>query len=135
MTLRYLGVPVRGSTYMFGDNQSVITSSTISHSSLSKRHNALSYHRVREAIAAKIIKFHFIDGKQNPADILSKHCGHLQMWPHVRPLLFYSGDPSQIPDPQDKSTVAKADPGAHNKVKPGAVKVNKFKRTQKPFLL
>ena len=39
---------------MFGDNQSVITSSTIPHSRLSKRHNALSYHRVREAIVAKI---------------------------------------------------------------------------------
>ena len=46
LTLRYLGVPVNGSTYLFGDNQSVITSSTITHSPLSKRHNALSYHRV-----------------------------------------------------------------------------------------
>jgi hypothetical protein len=37
---------------MFGDNQSVITSSTIPHSRLFMRHNALLYHRVREAIAA-----------------------------------------------------------------------------------
>ena len=44
MTLRYLGVPVESSTYLFGDNESVITSSTIPHSSLSKRHNALAYH-------------------------------------------------------------------------------------------
>jgi len=31
-TLRYLGVPIRERTYLFGDNQSVVTSSTIPHS-------------------------------------------------------------------------------------------------------
>ena len=97
-TLRYLGVPIESSTYMFGDNESVITSSTIPYLSLSKRHNALSYHRVREAVAAGIIKFYHIKGQDNPADILSKHCGHPQMWPHVRPLLFYGGETSDIPD-------------------------------------
>jgi hypothetical protein len=51
-TLRMMGVPLDGKAYMFGDNpQSVITSGTIPHSSLNKRHNALAYHRVREAIA------------------------------------------------------------------------------------
>ena len=57
-TLRYLGVPVNGESFMFGDNQSVVTSSTIPHSALNKRHNALSYHRVREAVAAGIIRFY-----------------------------------------------------------------------------
>jgi hypothetical protein len=92
-TLRYLGVPVEGRAYMFGDNESVITSSTIPHSSLSKRHNALSYHRVREAIAAGILWFYHINGKDNPADVLSKHCGYPQLWPHVQPLLFWMGCP------------------------------------------
>jgi hypothetical protein len=88
-TLRYLGVPIKGKAYMFGDNQSVITSSMLPHSKkLSKRHNALSYHRVREAIAAKIINFVHIFGVNNPADVLSKHCGYPQMWPHLQPLLF-----------------------------------------------
>jgi len=32
ITLFYLGVPVRSKSYMFGDNQSVVTSSTIPHS-------------------------------------------------------------------------------------------------------
>ena len=57
------------------------------------------------------------------------------MWPHIRPLLFYSGDTSEIKDFQDKPAVARADSGTHNKVKPEAVKANKFKRTLKPFLL
>ena len=46
-TLRYLGVPVRGKSFMFGDNQAVVNNNAIPHSCLSKRHNALSYHRVR----------------------------------------------------------------------------------------
>ena len=53
-------------SYMGGSNQvqglhtkkSVVTGSTIVQSVLSKRHNILSYHRVREAIATKIISFH-----------------------------------------------------------------------------
>ena len=39
----------------------------------SKRHHLVSYCRVKEAIAAKYISFHWKDGKSNPADILSKH--------------------------------------------------------------
>jgi hypothetical protein len=62
MTLRYLGVPVVEKSYLFGDNQSVVTSSTIPPSSLNKRHNALSYHRVWEAIAGKILAFFHIVG-------------------------------------------------------------------------
>jgi hypothetical protein len=92
-TLRYLGVPIRRRAYMFGDNLSVITSSTIPHSQLSKRHNALSYHRVREAIVAKILKFFHVKGTTNPADILSKHCGFPQLWPHLQPLMFWMGPP------------------------------------------
>jgi hypothetical protein len=63
-TLRYLGVPVSTKSYMFGDNQAVVTNSTIHNSSLNKRHNALSYHRVREMIAAKIFAYYWIDGKK-----------------------------------------------------------------------
>ena len=57
-TLQYLGVPIRDKSYMFGDNRSVVTSSTIPNSTISKRHHLASYHRVREAVAAKYISFH-----------------------------------------------------------------------------
>ena len=70
--LRMLGVPMKGSSIMFGDNLAVINSSTIPDDTLKKRHNALSYHRVREAIASKILKFYHIDGKEDPADVLTK---------------------------------------------------------------
>lgn len=95
-TLRYLGVPIKGKSYMFGDNQSVINNATIPHSALKKRHNALSYHRVREAIAAHILTFLKIDGKKNPSDVLSKHCGYIDAWPLIKPLLFWRGDTAYI---------------------------------------
>ena len=66
-TLRYLGVPIRNKSYMFGDNRSVVTSSAIPNSTISKKHHLASYHRVREAIAAKYISFHWKDGKSNPS--------------------------------------------------------------------
>ena len=90
-TLRYLGVPIRDMSYMFGDNRSVVTSSTIPNSTISKRHHLASYHRVREAIAAKFISFHWKDGKSNPADILSKHWEFATVWPMLKPILFWRG--------------------------------------------
>lgn len=57
-TLRYFGIPITHKSYMFGDNQSVVTNSTLPHSTLQQRHHALAYHRVREAIASKIISYH-----------------------------------------------------------------------------
>jgi hypothetical protein len=96
MTLRYLGVPILGKSIVFGDNKSVVDSSVKVHAKLHKRHNALSFHRVREAIAAKIIAFFHIDGKRNPADILSKHWGYSAVWPFLQPLMFWKGDTARI---------------------------------------
>ena len=90
-TLRYLGIPIRDKSYMFGDNRSVVTSSTIPNSTISKRHHLASYHRVREAIAAKYISFHWKDSKSNPADILSKHWEFATVWPMLKPILFWRG--------------------------------------------
>ena len=93
--LRYLGAPIVNVTRMFGDNESVVTSSTKPHSLLSKRHQYLSYHRVREAIAAGFIDFRHISGASNPADMLSKHCGYPQMKDTLIPLLLHMGIPNQ----------------------------------------
>ena len=96
LTLRYLGVPVRERSYMFGDNKSVVDSSTKPHAKLHKWHNALSFHHVREAIASKFINFSFIDGQFNPADVLSKHWGYQQVWVLLKPILFFSGNTNEL---------------------------------------
>ena len=95
-TLRYLGVEVKGKTHLFGDNESVVTSATIPHSGLNKRHNALSYHRVREVIAAKFVAFIHIPGAINPSDILSKHWGYSDVWPSLQAIFHYSGDTADL---------------------------------------
>ncbi len=95
-TLRYLGVPVKGKSYMFGDNQSVIISSTSPDSRLQKRHVALSFHRIKEAIACGILVYFFVKGSCNPADILSKHWGYQQVWPVLKPLMFWEGDTADL---------------------------------------
>ncbi|HSN65751.1 MAG TPA: reverse transcriptase domain-containing protein, partial [Fusibacter sp.] len=91
-TLLMMGIPIDGPSWLFGDNQSVITSSNIPESTLNKRHNALSYHRVRECIASKIMYFIHIASKYNPSDFLTKALGFVKFRPLVQPLLFWKGD-------------------------------------------
>ncbi len=93
-------------SWMFGDNESVVNSSAQPHAKLHKRHTALSFHRVREALAAGIVGFFHIPGDINPADILSKHWGYQQVWQLLQPLLFWQGDTMDIekirPNVQDE---------------------------------
>jgi hypothetical protein len=98
--LRYMGIPV-GHSYMFGDNKSVVDSSAIPHSKLNKRHTALSFHRVREAIAAKILMFYHVPGPENPADVLSKHWSFANVWKVLKPVLFWMGNTADIPIEDD----------------------------------
>ena len=66
--------------------------------SLSKKSTLVSYHRVREAIAAGYLQFNWKDGKSNPVDILSKHWEFTSIWPLLKPLLFWKGDTHELND-------------------------------------
>ena len=79
-TLMYLGVSIKSKSYMFGDNRSVVTSATLPHSTLRKTHNILAFHRVKEAVAAKIIDFHWIQSEYNLSDMQSKHWEHIKIF-------------------------------------------------------
>ena len=103
-TLRYLGVPINQKSYMFGDNKTVVDSSITPHAKLHKRHTALSFHRVREAIASKTIIFDHINGYLNPADIVSKHWGYQQVKTMLKTLLFYEGDTCDLIDNREDQT-------------------------------
>jgi hypothetical protein len=103
-TLRYLGVPVEGPSMMFGDNETVVNTASVPHSKLHKRHNALSYHRTREAIAAGIVRFHHVRGNTNTADILSKHWDMPSVWSQLKPVMFWQGDTATLASPEESST-------------------------------
>jgi hypothetical protein len=55
--LRSSGVDLEGPALMLGDNISVVLNTSVSSSDLKKKHDAIAYHRVREAIAARILRF------------------------------------------------------------------------------
>ena len=94
--LKYLGVPIMTKAYMFGDNKSVIMSTTIPQSVLNKRHNMLSYHRVREDIAAKILDFYWCTSDQNKSEKLSKHWEHAKVRDMQKELFEYQGERSLL---------------------------------------
>ena len=90
--LRMFGVPLDGLSWLFGDNRSVVTSSTLPHSTLGKHWNALSYHHCHEAVASGLVHFEYIPSKQNTADYLTKNLPHHKTWSHLMPLLFWKGE-------------------------------------------
>ena len=59
-------------TKLCGDNLGVIQNASMPEATLQKQHTTISFHWVRECVAAKIVKPHKIDGKDNFADIFTK---------------------------------------------------------------
>ena len=81
--LRMLGVPIENASVLLGDNQSAITSCSIPSSNLKKKHNAIAYHRIREAVAAGIVTLKYIKSGSNLADLLTKALSgnlHYNLW-------------------------------------------------------
>ena len=77
---------------MFGDNKLVVNSASVLHAKLDKIYVYLSFHHIREAIAAGIITYRYLRGEDNLANILSKHWGYQQVWKLLQPILFWEGD-------------------------------------------
>jgi len=75
--LRMMGVPICGSTYMYGDNMSVIHNTQKPESTLKKKSNSICYHAVREAVAMGETLTAHVRSHENVADIATKvlHAG------------------------------------------------------------
>ena len=54
--LQMMGIPLSGPSVVLCDNQGVVLNTSLPSSFLKKMHNAIAYHRVREAVAARVIK-------------------------------------------------------------------------------
>ena len=68
-------------------------------SALKKKHNAIAYYRVREAIAARLIRFCHIDSKIKVADVLTKPLDNQTFHLLIRPFLFRNpGEPWWPPE-------------------------------------
>ena len=101
---------------------SVVLNTTVPSSVLKKKHNAIAYHRVREAIAAGIIRFYHIRSEDNLADVLTNPLPHCIFYRLIRPWLFCA--PEHIEHEralsQDSQVPSQVEPEATNTVNTGS---------------
>jgi len=86
--LKLLEVNIEAQSLLLGDNMSVVLNTTLPSSQLKKKHNAVAYHRVREAIAAGIVKFAHVDSKENVSDIMTKSVDKATFYHLTKKCLF-----------------------------------------------
>ena len=125
-TLRYIGAPIGAKFFLFGDDRSVVTSATLPHPTLTKRHNILEFHRVREAIATNLMAFYWILSAYNISDMLLKHWDHPTVYPMILKLLITRGNITLIPK---EATQEKEKENL--KLQPEKLKRNKMKTKNK----
>ena len=70
--IRMFGIPIKGATNIFCDNEAVFKNASIAESRLKKKHNSVCFHRVRESVASGISNIFKVDTLFNLADILTK---------------------------------------------------------------
>jgi hypothetical protein len=70
--VRMFGIPLNTSAYVHCDNRGVVMNTTRPESTLTKKHQAINYHAVREAVAAGIIWVIKEDTLTNLADLFTK---------------------------------------------------------------
>ena len=76
--LRMFGVPIDGPANVYCDNQGVVKNTSLPESTLSKKHNAINYHTVREAVAAGIMRVAKEPTETNLADLFTKPLSRLR---------------------------------------------------------
>ena len=88
---RMMGVPVIPSTILIGDNKLIQTSGSLPSSPLSKKHLAIAYHKIREAVAASIMTFVWIGTLLNIADLLTKPLNGMRHRSLTKAFMFCKG--------------------------------------------
>ena len=86
--LRMMGVPIDGAANVFGDNASVVKNVTRPESTLNKRHNAIAYHKCREACACGSARVAHEPGKANCSDGLTKILTGVPFYHFARSVLY-----------------------------------------------
>ena len=70
--LRMMSIPISGTSYIYGDNMSVVCSTSRPESVLRKKSNSVCYHAVCESVAMGKSLVGHIPSKENTADLLTK---------------------------------------------------------------
>ena len=86
--LRMVGVRVERPTNVYCDNKTVVTNPSLPESTLNKKHNAICYHRVREASAAGWVRIAWVQSDYNIADLFTKVISQEARKRHLEVLTF-----------------------------------------------
>ena len=70
--LRMFGIPIEGECRVLCDNEGVVKAGSNPDARLSKKHNSIAFHRVRECVASTMILLYHEKGESNLADLLTK---------------------------------------------------------------
>jgi hypothetical protein len=70
--LRMMGNPLKGASYVYGDNMSVVANSSKPESTLKKKSTLICYHAVCDAVAMGEALVAHIPTKKNLADLFTK---------------------------------------------------------------
>jgi hypothetical protein len=72
LKLRWMGIPFYGPANVYCDNKTAVDSSTQPAVTLTKKHNAIAYHKCREAVATGMIRIAYEPTDTNLADLFTK---------------------------------------------------------------
>ena len=86
--MRMMGINIEPTSTILCDNQAVIINTQFPTSSLKKKHNAVAFHKIREAVAAGIVQTAHVRSEHNVSDILTKPKGPMDYYRHLKTLLF-----------------------------------------------
>jgi hypothetical protein len=74
--LRMMGIPLTGPSFIYADDESQVTNSTIPESTLRKKCNSICYHAVRESVAMGESLITHIDSEDILSDVMTKVTHH-----------------------------------------------------------
>ncbi len=70
--LRMMGVPLAGPAFIYGDNKSQVTNSTVPESTLKKKSHSICYHAIRELVAMGESRITHFGTGENLSDPLTR---------------------------------------------------------------
>ena len=70
--LKMFGVPIEGECRVLGDNEEVMKAGSNPDARLSKKHNSIAFHRIREYVASGMMIIYHEKGESDFSDLITK---------------------------------------------------------------
>ena len=85
--LRIFGILIEEPSYMYGDNQSLLSGSTRPESTLNKKAQIIAFHFIQEGCEADEWRTNYINLSENISDLMTKPLSGEKRWQLIRMLL------------------------------------------------